>query len=433
MKKFFPRIIGMVLSMILILNQSPIFAEKSAPTINGEGAVVIEYETGKVIYSKNMNESLYPASTTKVMTALLTLEHGNLDDVITVPDDIGAGEGSSMYLLPGEKFTVGQLLEAMLVKSANDAAVMLANHVGGDVPSFAKMMNKRAKELGATNTHFNNPNGLPDPKHHTTAHDMALIAKEAMKHEKFRKIVKTKYVSFDQTAQTPETRVYRNTNRFLWSNTLIDYKGTSIPIKYDIVDGIKTGFTDEAKNCLVTTASKDGMRLISVVFKSEGLTVYQDTRTILDYCFDNFKVVELLSPNTLLGEKNIPFSLEGSLSLNCPSGFYSVIDKSSEIKKISKVKEISKDLKLPIKKGDSIGVIKFYDGNKLLGETSITAGNSVNSIFTIDSMGKYFKAHPIISLLYITGFLLSVGFAVFLFLLIRASFFKGRRRKRRKK
>lgn len=182
-----------------------------------------------------------------------------------------------MYLEKGEIFTVKQLLQGLLIHSSNDAAEVLAEYVSGNKADFAKLMNKEAKSIGANNTHFNNPHGLPDKDHYTTAYDMALIAREAMSNEIIREIESTKSITFEKSDTDNyrcfTNRVFFNTNKFLTSTEKIKYKNKLIDIKYDIVDGIKTGYTDDAGRCLLSSAVKNDMRVICAVFKDYGTDV----------------------------------------------------------------------------------------------------------------------------------------------------------------
>ncbi|MGO0861968.1 D-alanyl-D-alanine carboxypeptidase family protein, partial [Clostridioides difficile] len=251
------------------LGSSNISFADDEPAIVAKHAVLMDYETGKILYNKSGDSKLYPASTTKAWTACLVLKKvKDLNQVIEIKN-LPQIEGSSMYLKEGEAFTVRQLLNALLIHSSNDAAFVLARYVGGgDVQKFVDLMNSEAKDIGATGTHFNNPHGLPDPNHYTTAHDMALMAREAMNNDVFRQIVKTKSLKFEATKAYPYERYFVNTNKFLTSHDKITYKGQSIDIKYDIVDGIKTGYTDAAGKCLLSSAVKDGRRVIAAVFNS---------------------------------------------------------------------------------------------------------------------------------------------------------------------
>lgn len=212
------------------------------------------------------------ASTTKIWTAYLVVKNvKNLDEPVEITEPPGV-DGSSMYLEVGEIFTVRELLQGLLIHSSNDAAVVLAKYVSGSTQDFAQLMNKEAKKAGALNTHFNNPHGLPDDNHYTTPYDMAMLARKAMSEKVIREIVSTKSISFKQqntaTSKINTSRYFTNTNLFLTSNDKITYRKQSIPIKYDIVDGIKTGYTDLAGRCLLSSAVKNDMRVIAAVFKS---------------------------------------------------------------------------------------------------------------------------------------------------------------------
>jgi len=301
-----------VLLSLLLMFPGTLFAS-TPPEITGEAAVVIEYETGRILYEKNARQEMFPASTTKIMTALLALEQLDQEQVIDVPEDQGPADGSAMYLLPGERFTVRDLLDGLMVKSANDAAVLLARTISASVESFALEMNRRAAEIGASDTHFVNPNGLPDEQHVTTAYDMALIAREAMENPVFRELVSQVYVTLDETPQTPEKRYFRNTNRFLWSEMMIPYRDTMVPIHYDVVDGIKTGYTTAAGHCLVSSGEKNGVRVIAVVFKSSAFELYSDSRALLDYGFENFSNRKVITAGTVMGSSLYPGTIQETL------------------------------------------------------------------------------------------------------------------------
>ena len=357
------------------------FAETQAPSVSAKYAVLMDYTSGKILYEKNPHEKMYPASTTKVWTAYVTLKHvKNLDEVVSI-GNIGDIDGSSMYLKPGEKLTVRELLEGLLIVSANDAAVVLAEHVSGSVPEFAKLMNKEAKKIGAVDTHFNNANGLPDLQHYTSAYDMALMAREAMSNDVFRQIVDTKLLRLPATEFYPE-RFLKNTNKFLTGDTKIPYKGQMVDIKYDIVDGIKTGFTDDAGKCLLSSAKKDDMRLISAVFKTEGDNMYIDSRTLLDYGFDNFKSEKAIDRNNFLESKSIWYSKERKLEYMPKYSYYTIIEKGSTNPNFTTKTKLD-DIKLPIKKGSKVGTLEVYQDNdsKPVANIPLIAQNDVNSLF----------------------------------------------------
>ena len=391
-----------------------------------KSAVVIESETGKILFDKNAKQKAYPASTTKIMTGLLAIENLDLEKSITVPEDFQLVDGSSMYLLPGETFKVRELIQAVLIHSANDACVLLAIEISGSVDSFVQLMNQRAAELGATNTHFVNPHGLHDDNHYTTAYDMAIIAREAMKNDEFRKIVGQSSLILPETPKTPEKRIYNNTNRFLWSNSEIIYKNKYIPIKYDIIDGIKTGYTLEGGNCLVASGIKNDMRLISVVYNSNGFEMYRDSRIILDYGFDNFSVQNIITAGEVLGSENIKNTIQEKVEFAIMQDVSNLMKKggSPEFEKTIKLNEF----KLPIKKGDKIGTL----GITIDGETDyydLIALNDVESIFTFKYLKSLFAnqgsfIHKVIVVVAILLFLIILAFTI--------RFINIRRNKRRR-
>ena len=401
---------GIITILFFNLFISSSFASPIEPDISAEAAILIEIDSGEILYEKNANAPMYPASTTKIMTALLALEHLNLEDKITVPEDMGPADGSAMYLLPGEVFTVRELLDGLLVKSANDAAVLLARTISGDIQSFATLMNQRAKDIGCTNTSFVNPNGLHDPSHTISAHDMALIAREAMKNATFRELVSQVNVTLDETPKTPEKRYFRNTNRFLWSTSKIIYNNEYIPIKYEVVDGIKTGYTGEAGNCLVSSGKKNDIRVISVVFKASGYDVYRDSRLLLDYGFDNFEKKTLIKKDTVLGSQPINYSSQGSLEYGTNEDF--VIPYLKASLPVYNTKIMLNDLKLPISKGDIVGKL-VISNDKSTNELTLFALNNVESIFNLNFIKQIFTYNSSSILKYL-GYSLSSLFVLFI-------------------
>lgn len=351
----------------------------AAPTVLAPNAILLDYETGEVLFEKNGYEVTYPASTTKVMTAVLVLENANLDDVITIDNDLYV-DGASMYLLKGESFTVKELFQALLVRSANDAAEVLAVHISGSIEAFADLMNSRAKELGAKNTNFTNPHGLPDKNHVTTAYDLAMITKHAMSFPLFRETVGTVMLTFDETEQTPEKRYYRNTNQFLWaSGTYMDYNGKTISVKYDIVDGVKTGYTSDAQNCLITSAVKDNHRLISVVLGAAGRNVYSDSRYLLDYGFDNFSSYPIVDSQQFEAEVPVKNGLADSVELVTANSLTAVIQKSQDPAQITKEVLINENIAAPIEQGAVLGKIIYTLGERVLGEVDLIAKELIDA------------------------------------------------------
>ncbi len=333
------------------------------PDITAPGAVLIEMDTGRVLFDQNAHQPAYPASTTKIMTALLAIEHLDMDQVIPVPEDMGPANGAAMYLLPGESFTVRELVDSLMVKSANDAAVLLARTISGSVESFAELMNQRAAELGARNTHFTNPNGLPEDSHMTTPYDLAVISRHAMQDPLFREIAAQVRVTLDETEQTPEKRYFRTSNRFMWSQALISYRDELIPIKYDVVDGIKTGWTRQANQCLVSSGEVGGIRVIAVVLGAEGYNIYADSRALLDYGFEHFEPYTLLAPGTVLGEMEIPGSIEGSIPYGVREEFTALRHRSDPDFFQYETLLNPDPPEPPIRLGQVIGTLEVTDGD----------------------------------------------------------------------
>jgi D-alanyl-D-alanine carboxypeptidase (penicillin-binding protein 5/6) len=248
-------------------NSNESAAGSQEPIVIAESAAAIDSFSGQFLYLKNENARQYPASSTKILTALLVIEAGNLDKPVTIDLADTKVEPSNLDLKPGEVYTRHQLLFGMMLKSANDVAMALARDNAGSVEAFAEKMNKRAAELGATDSHFKNPHGLHDPDHYTTAHDLALIARAAMEQPFFRQVVSTIYYTW----KSPTGTVYqlRNHNRLLRH-----YAGCN---------GLKTGFTRAAQQVLVSSALRDGHEVISVVLHTNKPGIWDDSKVLLSY------------------------------------------------------------------------------------------------------------------------------------------------------
>lgn len=264
-----------------------------ASSIVAESAILMEASTGLILYEKNMDEKQYPASVTKIMTALVAIENSSLDEVLTYSKEAvyGIEYGSSNIAVEvGEKLTMEQSLYAMMLESANEVCLGVAEHIAGSVSAFVDMMNERAKELGCTNTHFVNPNGLHDDNHYTTAHDMALISQAAIENETFRKITGTKQYTIPETNKKEARTWIKNHNQMLYGYKYPKYE-------YENCIGGKTGYTSMAKSTLVTFAEKDGMTLIVVVLKTLGPSYeqneYTDTTKLFDYGYNNFTLTNV--------------------------------------------------------------------------------------------------------------------------------------------
>jgi len=308
-----------------------------------------------------------------------------------------------------------------LIHSSNDAAVVLANYVSGSVEEFSKLMNEEAKAIGAKNTHFTTPNGLPDVNHYTTAYDMALMARESMSNEIFRGIVKTESVRFEASKTSFSERYFTNTNKFLTSNEKINYKGEQINIKYDIVDGIKTGYTDAAGKCLLSSGVKNNMRLISAVFKSNGNDLYLDSRTLLDYGFDNFHTTTIVNKEDYIDSEKVLFSKQKELVYEPEYSYKLVLPNGT--KESEYTTEIKLDnINLPIRKGDKVGTLEVYNGKKIEHTINLVAKDNVNSIFAFVTENK-----SIMSIIKVALLLLFILVTLIILFIIRKKSRKNRK------
>jgi len=271
---------------IITFNISNAFAAENKPTVNANGVVIMDAKTGAVIYSKNPDTKYPPASTTKLMTILLTLEKCKLDDVVKVGALPPTIEGSKIYIDKDEEMTVEQMLYSVIMVSANDCATALAEHISGSVENFAKLMTDRAKELGCKNTTFKNPHGLYDPEHRTTAYDLALIEKELLKHDEYIKISKTK------TYFIPPTNIYKE-QRPLWNDNRLLHDYEQYFYEYAIAG--KTGYTDESRHSFVASAQKDDNTFAVAMLYDTVKTYFSDSKNLFEWAFNNFKTVKLYS------------------------------------------------------------------------------------------------------------------------------------------
>ncbi len=406
--------------MILLMALNPLNTAfcLSSNDIIGTGAVLIDQTTGQVLFDKNASQPLFPASTTKVLTALIILEDMDLTDIVTVDAQTPFTDGSRIYLMEGEQVTVEQLLYAMLLPSANDAAVALAKHHSGTVQAFSQVMNHRAKALGATDSNFVNPNGLPDPEHVTSAKDLALIACKAMENPTFRKIVSTVAYDLQPTNKQPETRHLRNGNRLLfgtgWRNSIV-INNQPMDIKWNLVDGIKTGYTNVARQCLVSSASLDGRRVIAVTLKSEGKDVYKDVRLMLQYGLDAFNNITLVKKDASLGE--LVFSEEEfHLPVAAADDLVVTLPKDYTIEKVEPELIPAPQLVLPIKKGQIVGKADYALPNQKTISVPLKAVNDMAGNRIIEVIPKL----PVILLTSLRVALNGIGIGILLFLIWRS-------------
>lgn len=350
--------------LIYFFNSSISYGSSDDPDILAGAAILIDSSSEKVLYSKNESDKMYPASTTKILTAILVLENCNLDDVVTVPyeaiSSIPSGY-SVAALQAGEQLTVEQLLQVMLVHSANDAANVLAYHVSGSIYSFSTLMNSKVAELGLENTHFTNPSGMHDENHYTTAYDLAIIMKYCMQNSTFRNLAGLKYCIIPATNKYEE-RVFNTTNELLiYQNRDVD---SNYYYKYAIAG--KTGYTTQAKNCLVSVSNKDGLELICVVL-STGLypnnlsAKFIDTKTIFDYGYSNYTIRKLREQNAIATQIEIGNGTKETRNLDLLiSNDITVLVSQNDLEtEFSPELEIQQNLYAPIAQGQVVGKITY--------------------------------------------------------------------------
>lgn len=332
----------------------------AALTIHSEAAILIDAKTGKVLYGKNEEEQKYPASTTKILTAIIALERLNLTDKITASYEavmsIPAGY-SNAAIQPGETLTFQELLDMFLIHSANEVGYILAEHISGSVEEFANLMNQKALEIGCTNTHFTNPSGIQDENHYSTAHDMALIAKYCMQNEEFRKVVAKPSCTIAATDKYEE-RYFVNTN---------DLLRESSKYYYPYAIGIKTGYTSQAKNCLIAASSKDGLELITVVLGAQSLENGDsarnvDTINLFEYGFSNYKFQTIANQNGIVQEITVPNATEDTenLQLLLKDSISSIVPANFDLNTLDYEVKLNDNLSAPIAQGSIIGTITYH-------------------------------------------------------------------------
>ncbi len=411
--------------------------------IDARGAILIDANTGVTIYEKNSHKKLYPASITKIMTAYLACKYGKFDDTLTASHNAiyGIGQGSSIIgIKEGEQISFLDGLYGIMMESANEVCMMVAEHIDGTVEKFVDRMNKQAQDWGCKDTHFNNPHGFHDVDHYTTPYDMSLIAFNAIKDENFSKIWGTVDHTIPANNKSPQ-RFLHNKDKMLKPTS--DYY-------YQYAIGGKTGFHDDAKNTLVTCAEKDGVKLISVVMKANGYNqAYTDSKTLLDYGFSVYKDNKVYTAGTYtdkipvyqtylsedynVGELNV--TVAGDVSAKLPS-FVSANDvKTKAVIDYGKDNNANK-IYAPIKEGDKVGTMEFTYKDKTIVTADITASNSVESksdkqlaeMKLINNVKSVL--HTILNALI---FIIPVVIIIIILLVVRNNINKKKKKKRRKK
>ena len=334
---------------------------------NAKSAIILEASTGKIIFEKNANEKLPMASMTKMMTLLIimeNIENGNIkwsDSVITSEHAASMG-GSQIFLEVGEEMTVEELVKGICIASGNDAAVAMAEKIGGTEEEFVKLMNKKAKELQLKNTNFTNACGLDSDNHYSSAHDMAIIGKELVKYDKIL-----------EYTGTYEDYLRKNTDKSFWlvnTNKLVRY--------YKGVDGLKTGYTEKAGFCITTTAKKDNMRLITVVMGEPSTKIRNaETTSMLDYGFNTYKIDTVASSKKIIASKKVTNGIDKIANIVPKTDINILNTKLGTKRNVTYNLELS-TISAPIKKGDSIGKINVMENNKIIMTIDATTTKDIN-------------------------------------------------------
>ena len=401
------------LLIIILFNQIPIvYAEtESPPEITSGAAVLIDNKTGKVLYGKNADERMFPASTTKILTAILVLENCDLNEIVTASYDAVSTipEGYVSAEIQGEEqLTVEQLLEVLLVHSANDAANVLAEYVGGSIESFVSMMNTKINELGLSNTHFTNPYGLQEDDHYTTAHDLAIIMQYCLQNDDFRRIAGSVSCSIPATNKSG-IRSYTSSNQLILPDNPNYYRYATVG---------KTGFTTEAGNCLVSCAYRNDLELICVILGGtivNGVSSrFPDSITLYEYGFNNFSLKNIANPGDVITETEISNATPDtkSLDLAFTDSIYALVENSDLETNYTPEIQLNNNISAPITQGDVLGkVIYTIDGIEY--SSDIVATHNVETSQLLQ-------------------FVTQIGLLILALLIIFEIFFSNRKKKKRK-
>lgn len=362
--------IAITVIYILISLISSSSANAIEVSTSAESAILMDVSSGRILYSYNVHKKLPMASTTKIMTALVALDKGNLDDIVKIKKESVGIEGSSIYLYEGEEISLRDLIYGLMLRSGNDSAVAIASYIGGSKENFISLMNNKAKKIGANNTNFVNPNGLENVNHYTTAYDLALITREALKNEEFKKIVSTKL----WIANREKNNYFANKNKTLW--------------QYNGGDGVKTGYTIRAGRCLVSSATRNQMQLIAIVLNDRNW--FNDCYNLFNYGFDNYIPCLILDEGQFIRNVKV---------VNGKKEFLPVINKNTFIiplreEEKDKIKinvDLPKQLAAPISKGDDLGEISVHLNGELIYNGKLIAKEDIVSLNLIEKLLKGLK------------------------------------------
>jgi len=342
--------------------EDEIFTSKIDYQSSAKSAFLMDAVSGRIFYSKNAEQKLAMASTTKIVTAITVLDNykGDLDTPIKIDKRAVGISGTSIYLQPNEELTVRELLYGLMLRSGNDASVALAYEVGGSVENFCQMMNELAEKVGAENSHFVNTHGLDATEHYTTAHDLAVITAYALENENFKQIVSTKTITICKDKEN--TRYLMNKNKLL-SNL-------------DGCIGVKTGFTDDAGRCLVSACEREGLRLVAVVFNCGPM--FEESSKMIELAFEKFKMVELLPAYNYVKSAEVNNGEDAFIGLYSKKSFYLPLSQEEE-SNIKIIYDAPNTLEAPLTKDEEVGKVEIYYSNHLLFSEKIYTIEGVES------------------------------------------------------
>jgi D-alanyl-D-alanine carboxypeptidase (penicillin-binding protein 5/6) len=349
----------LMISLMLMFSVLHLTWAAEGPEITAQSALLMDFTTGRILYQKDAYAQASPASTTKILTALVALERGDLQQKITVSGTASKTEGSSIYLYEGETHTLEELLYGVLLSSGNDAALAVAEGLAGNEARFSEWMNEKARSLGALSSSFKNCNGLPKEGHYTTAYDLALITRYALNNPVFDSIVKTKKKGILWPGRDHD-KILFNHNKLLWC--------------YRYADGVKTGYTREAGKCLVASATKNGHRLIAVVFNSK--LMYDDSRRLFDYGFAKYQLINLVSSRENLGSIDVVSGIKTQVPV-LPSRPLTMLFPKGMEKRIKVALEMRKFIEAPVERMQHVGEIQVKLGNEILDRVAVVAAENV--------------------------------------------------------
>lgn len=365
MKKIF-----LLLFMLVVFIDNTVTV--NAVDVSANSAVVIDCASKRVLYEKDAYTKRGMASTTKIMTALIAIENADFNEKVSVSSFAASTEGSSIWLSPGENISVGDLLYGLMLSSGNDAATALAEHIAGSMEAFTLLMNRRAAAVGAQNTNFTNPHGLPDDNHYTTAYDLALISAEAMHNDAFREIVKTqnKTISWEDSE---------------WDRSLSNHN--KLLKMYEYSTGIKTGYTKKDGRCLVSSSEKDNVRLIIVTLSAPD--DWNDHINLSEYCFSQYNPYTICKQGDSAGVLVSKTKDAEDIKLTYKENYITAL-REEELENITK--KISFSTNFPVKKGDVVGECGIYYNDCKIGAVDLISANdseiNINFIKTIKQLMK---------------------------------------------